>query len=68
MRTVTLHGGPLDGTKETLKDPFDSGTEPAAIGLVVNGDGNERAWYKRDEGGEYRFDKTEGLKKGNPCQ
>jgi hypothetical protein len=54
IRIIELYGGPLDGRRHTLADPFDNGLEPDAIMLPCEGGG---AWYKRREDGVYVFDK-----------
>jgi hypothetical protein len=57
LRTTEVFGGPLDGTKHAIKDPFDMGIEPAAIALPV--DLKTLAWYTKNETGQYHFTRTE---------
>jgi len=60
MRTIELHGGPLDGTTHQLKDPFGMGVEPEEIGIPTGPLATDpAAWYRRDDDGAYRFVRIE---------
>lgn len=59
IRTVELLGGPLDGLRHGIVDPFGTGCEPAMMGIVDERDGPQpdpkRHWYRREADGRYRY-------------
>jgi len=54
---VQLIGGPLDGQSHQLEDPFDMGVWPEKMGLPVNGNKDDLAWYSKSEGNVYVYGK-----------